>query len=103
MLICVYTSASVTVSFIIIPWIQNYECRKLILDSASTHLDFAYGQSRWNCCCYKVFCYSSSKYWLKEGHYKPKEGQKDKASKRRTVLPKEGELIPMKYWSMGIN
>ena len=36
MLICVYTSASVTVSFIIIPWIQNYECGELIQDSAST-------------------------------------------------------------------
>ena len=44
----------------------------------------------------KVFCYSSSKYWLKEGHYKPKEVQKDKASKRRTVLPKEGQLTPMR-------
>ena len=46
--ICVSTSASVTVSFIIIPWIQNYECGELIQDSASTHLDFAYGRSRWN-------------------------------------------------------
>ena len=95
MLICGCTSASVTVSFIIIPW--RADSRQCI----HTSIDFAYGQSRWNCCslhatrAHKVFCYSSSKYWLKEGHYKPKEVQKDKASKRRTVLPKEGQLTPM--------
>ena len=43
----------------------------------------------------KYFVIVARKYWLKEGHYKPKEVQKDKASKRRTVLPKEGQLTPM--------
>ena len=39
---------------------------------------------------HKVICYSSSKYWLKEGHYKPKEVQKDK-------YLKEGQLTPMPF------
>ena len=41
MLICVYTSVSPLDT-------ELYEHGELIQDSASTHLDLAYGQSRWN-------------------------------------------------------
>ena len=71
------------VSFIIIPWIQNYVWRadsrqcihtsRFCLWSKQVELLLSLHATR----AHKVFCYSSSKYWLKD--YKPKEVQKDKA------------------------